>query len=35
MNDFEAFNRNLFLHINGSDDTPAWLVQVAIAMANY
>jgi undecaprenyl-diphosphatase len=35
MNELEALNRTMFLHINGSDDTPAWLIQVAIGMANY
>lgn len=35
MSDLEAFNRVLFLHVNGGDGTPAWLVQAAIGMANY
>jgi undecaprenyl-diphosphatase len=35
MNDLEVFNRTLFLHINGGASTPAWLVQIACAVANY
>lgn len=35
MSGLEAFNRTMFLHINGSDDSPAWLIQVAIALTNY
>ncbi len=35
MNELEAFNRTLFLQINGSDGTPAWLIQVAIGIADY
>ncbi|WP_461569518.1 phosphatase PAP2 family protein [Thiobacillus sp.] len=34
MNEIEAFNRALFLEINGGGATPAWLVQVAIGIAN-
>ena len=34
MNQFETFNRALFLQINGGDGTPAWLIQVAIGMAD-
>lgn len=34
MNQIEAFNRALFLYINGGDGTPAWLVQIAIVIAN-
>jgi undecaprenyl-diphosphatase len=34
MSELEAFNRTMFLHINGSDDSPAWLIQVAIGLAN-
>ncbi len=34
MNHIEAFNRTLFLQINGGDGTPAWLIQVAIGIAN-
>lgn len=35
MNEIEALNRNLFLQINGGNDTPSWLVQTAIGMADY
>ena len=35
MNKIEALNRALFLDINGSADTPAWLVQAAIGIADY
>ncbi|WP_374554265.1 phosphatase PAP2 family protein [Aquitalea pelogenes] len=35
MNDLEVFNRTLFLQINGGADTPAWLIQTAIGMADY
>ena len=35
MNSIETFNQTLFLHINGGDSTPAWLVQVAIGVADY
>lgn len=34
MNQIEAFNRALFLYINGGDGTPAWLVQIAIVIAD-
>jgi undecaprenyl-diphosphatase len=34
MNSIEAFNRALFLRINGGDDTPAWLVNTAIGIAD-
>ena len=34
MNEIEAFNRTLFLQINGGDGTPAWLIQVAIGIAD-
>jgi undecaprenyl-diphosphatase len=33
MNEIETFNRALFLHINGGDGTPAWLIQLAIGIA--
>ena len=35
MNPIEAFNQALFLHINGGDGTPAWLVEVVIGIADY
>lgn len=35
MNEIEALNRSLFLHINGGNDTPAWLVQAALGIADY
>lgn len=35
MNKIEAFNRTLFLHINGGDGTPTWLVQAATGIADY
>lgn len=35
MNQLEVWNRALFLQINGENDTPAWLVHVAIGMADY
>lgn len=34
MNHIEAFNRTLFLQINGGDGTLAWLIQVAIGIAD-
>lgn len=34
MNEIEAINRSLFLLINGSGSTPAWLVNIAIGTAN-
>lgn len=34
MSDLEAFNRALFLHINGGDGTPAWLVQAAAGIVD-
>lgn len=34
MGEIEIFNRALFLHINGGDGTPAWLVQIATGIAN-
>jgi hypothetical protein len=34
MTQIEAFNRALFLHINGGDGTPAWLIQAAIGIAD-
>lgn len=34
MNEIETFNRTLFLHINGGEGTPAWLLQAAIGMAD-
>lgn len=34
MNKIEAFNRSLFLQINGSDSTPAWLIATAIGIAD-
>lgn len=34
MNHIEAFNRTLFLQINGGDGTPARLIQVAIGIAD-
>lgn len=34
MNYIAAFNRTLFLQINGGDGTPAWLIQVAIGIAD-
>ena len=34
MNEIEAFNRALFLEINVGDATPAWLIQVAVGIAN-
>ncbi|MFY1844949.1 MULTISPECIES: phosphatase PAP2 family protein [Burkholderiales] len=34
MNEIEAFNRDLFLKMNGGDGTPAWLVQIAIGIAD-
>jgi undecaprenyl-diphosphatase len=33
-NEIEAFNRALFLKINGGDATPAWLIQLGIGIAN-
>lgn len=35
MNAIEAFNRALFVQINGGADAPAWLVQAAIGTADY
>lgn len=35
MSEIETFNQALFLLINGGDGTPAWLVQIAIGMADY
>jgi len=35
MNEIEAFNRTLFLQINAGDDTPAWLVHVAVGLADF
>lgn len=34
MNELETINRTLFLHINGGEGTPAWLVQLAIGIAD-
>ena len=34
MNNIEAFNRALFLQINGGEGTPTWLVQTAIGIAD-
>lgn len=34
MNQIEAFNRTLFLQINGGDGTPAWLIRVAVGIAD-
>lgn len=34
MNPIEIFNRSLFLQINGGNDTPAWLIQFAIFIAD-
>ncbi|MFC0170694.1 phosphatase PAP2 family protein [Pseudoduganella danionis] len=34
MTQIEAFNRALFLHINGGNGTPAWLIQAAIGIAD-
>jgi undecaprenyl-diphosphatase len=34
MNEIEAFNRTLFLKINGGSGTPAWLVNAAIGIAD-
>jgi undecaprenyl-diphosphatase len=34
MDHIEALNRSLFLQINGGNGTPAWLIQVAIGIAN-
>lgn len=34
MNEIEMINRSLFLLINGNEGTPAWLVNIAIGMAN-
>lgn len=34
MNEIETLNRIWFLQINGGADTPAWLVQVAIGIAD-
>ena len=34
MDWIETFNRALFMHINGSDSTQAWLVQAATGMAD-
>lgn len=34
MAGLEAFNRTLFLHINGGDGTPTRLVRVATGMAD-
>ncbi|OIR00375.1 putative undecaprenyl-diphosphatase YbjG [mine drainage metagenome] len=34
MNRIEAANRALFLHINGGGDTPRWLVNIAIGIAD-
>ena len=34
MNEIEAFNRTLFLKMNGGDGTPAWLVDAAIGIAD-
>lgn len=35
MNDLEAFNRFLFLRLNGDASSPGWLVQVATGIADY
>jgi len=35
MNALEAFNRALFLRINGGDDTAPWLIHAAIGIAEY
>jgi undecaprenyl-diphosphatase len=35
MHTLEAFNRALFLVINGTSDTPAWIVDTAVFCANY
>lgn len=34
MNKIEAFNRALFLQINGGDGTPTWLIHVAMDIAD-
>ncbi|WP_432263089.1 phosphatase PAP2 family protein [Cupriavidus sp. TMH.W2] len=34
MNEIEAFNRALFLQINGGDGTPTWLIHVAMDIAD-
>ena len=34
MNEIETLNRTLFLSINGGDNTPTWLVQTAIVIAD-
>lgn len=34
MNAIEALNRTLFLRINGGNDTPTWVVQVASGIAD-
>lgn len=35
MNELEFLNRAWFLYINGDKNSPAWLVQTAIGMAEY
>lgn len=34
MNEIETLNRTLFISINGGDSTPAWLVKIAIVIAD-
>lgn len=34
MNDLESFNRMLYLKVNAGENTPAWLIQVAIGLAD-
>ncbi|MGF6595550.1 undecaprenyl-diphosphatase [Paraburkholderia sp. GAS448] len=34
MNNLEAFNRALFLTINGTTSTPVWLIDVAVLIGN-
>ncbi|WP_454040428.1 phosphatase PAP2 family protein [Cupriavidus metallidurans] len=34
MNEIEAFNRALFLQINGGDGTPTWLIHAAMDIAD-
>ena len=35
MDNLEAFNRALFLHLNANLTTPAWKIRVAAFMADY
>lgn len=35
MNEIENLNRTLFLHINAGNETPTWLIQFAIIIADW